>query len=308
MPLTSLTRFVLGAMAMLYTTIATAASEYGADYAFLSLTSLSPDFSAANYTIRNNDGSDVKLSILRLPYRMDLQSSPTRKLQLEFTLAYQQDSQWVLTFPGPDEGIDATWTTLGGGLGLLFEQQLAEHLRFTPSLRSGVTKMENHATYYGVQTNLIKDTLDGTLLNWTTNASVTSLGLGLSYDWSLRDRVSSLKADVYHVRVKSFNESTSAVKFDEAANMVTLKADLIFPTRVTLADERLDLVLLFGSNIYFGENRDTLGYTTSYQAGLGSELPLRWRGTPRGHVRLSGQVLWADNLRGWLLTLGYNPN
>jgi len=65
-------------------------------------------------------------------------------------------------------------------------------------------------------------------------------------------------------------------------------------------------VLLLGTNTFFGENRNTLGYTTSYQAGIGSEIPFSWDGKRRGYIRLSGQALWGENMRGWVLTLGYN--
>jgi hypothetical protein len=73
-------------------------------------------------------------------------------------------------------------------------------------------------------------------------------------------------------------------------------------------DKRLDLLLLLGTNTFFGENRITLGYTTSYQLGIGCELPFRWENKPRRHIRLSGQVLWAENMQGWLITTGYNAD
>jgi len=286
---------------------ADSAANLGTDYAFLFLMTLSPDFAAANYSIRNDDGSDVDTSIARLPLHFDLYTARSRKLQLEVALAYQQTRESLATFPAPGEGIDSKWTTYGGGLGLLYEQEWMDHLRFTPSVRLGVAKMVNDATYHGDLTNMVKDAFEGTLLNWNTYATVVNLGLGLSYDWSLRDRTSTLKADVYHVVVDSFGESNAAVKFNEGANMLALKADLIFPTNLSVAETRLDLVLLLGTNTFFGENRNTLGYTTSYQTGVGSEIPISWDGKRRGFVRLSGQALWAENMRGWLLTLGYNP-
>ena len=284
------------------------AANLGTDYAFLFLMTLSPDFAAANYTISNEGGSDVDITIARLPFHFDLMATKTRKLQLEVALAYQQTREVIATFPAPGENIDSKWTTYGGGLGLIYEQELTEHLRFRPSLRAGVARMDNRATYNGVLTNSIKDQLEGTLLNWETNASVINLGLGLGYDWSLRDRTSSIKADAYHVYVDSFGESNAAVKFTERANMLALKADIIFPTNFAVAEKRLDLVLLLGTNSFFGENRRTLGYTTSYQLGVGSELPLSWEDRQHGHIRLSGQVLWADIMRGWLITVGYNPD
>jgi len=283
------------------------ATDLGVDYAFMFLMTLSPDFAAANYTIQNKGGPDVDIAIGRLPYHIDLVQKADYRMQLEVAAAYQRTEEIIPTFPDPGENIDARWNTYGAGVGLLYEYNVSNHLRFTPSMRAGIAKMENRASYNGAQTNLIKDLYEGTLFNWKTNASVYNLGLGLSYDWTLLDRASSVKADVYHVIVDSFNESDSAVTFIEHANMLALKADMIFPTNLVINEQRLDFVLLLGANNFFGENRRTLGYTSSYQAGMGGELPLKWRQTMFGYIRLSCQVLWADNMKGWMFTIGYNP-
>jgi hypothetical protein len=282
------------------------ARELGPDYAFLVLMTLSPDFAAANYTVTNEDGTSVDISIARLPYNFDLIQNKVSRLQLEIAAAYQRTREVIPTFTAPEENIEAEWNTYGGSLGLLYEYNFTEQLRFTPSVRIGLAKLENHANYNGVLTNLIKDQLDGIALNWNTNASILNLGLGLSYNWKLLDRTSSIKADVYHAIVDTFDESSDAVKFTEAGNMLAVKADMIFPTGLNVHGERLDLVLLLGAHEIFGENRDTLGYTTSYQTGIGTEFPLRWKQTRYGHLRLSGQVIWANNMKGWLLSLGYN--
>lgn len=148
--------------------------------------------------------------------------------------------------------------------------------------------MDNHATYHGTAAEAIRELYDGTLFNWDTNAAVINLGLGLDYHWTLLGRPSSVKADVYHTIVDSFAESDAAVKFTERANMLAVKADMIFPTEFKVDERRLDLVLLLGVNDFFGENRRTLGYTTSYQAGMGGEFPLRWNAADYGFLRLSG--------------------
>lgn len=283
------------------------ATDLGVDYAFMFLMTLSPDFAAANYTIQNKDGPDVDIAIGRLPYHIELVQKADYRLQLEIAGAYQRTEEIIPTFSGPGENIDARWNTYGAGVGLLYEYNVSNHVQFTPSLRAGIAKMENRATYNGEQTILIKDLSDGTLFNWTTNAGVYNLGLGLSYDWTLLDRASSVKADVYHVIVDSFNESDPAVTFTEHANMLALKADMVFPTNLVINEQRLDFVVLLGVNNFFGENRRTLGYTSSYQAGIGGELPLKWRQTMYGYIRLSGQVLWADNMKGWMFTIGFNP-
>ena len=287
---------------------ADAANAYGADYAFLFMMTLSPDFAAANYTIHNPDGTDVDTSILRLPYAIDLVQMPGSRLKLEVVPAFQRTTQVVPTFPSPGEYIDSEWDTYGAGLGILYEYDITERFSFTPGVHVGLARMENHASYNGVLTNQIKDQFEGTLFNWTTNAFVTDLGLGLSYHWKLMDRASSVKAEIYRVMVDTFDESNAAVGFTEGANMVAVKADMIFPTNQSWNGRRVDLVTLLGANNYFGENRDTLGYTTSYQAGLGVEIPLKSESEEKNHLRLSGQVLRANNMTGWMLSIGYNTD
>jgi|GEM_PF-2237722 len=285
-----------------------AANDYGADYAFLFLMTLTPDFAAANYTIHNADSADVDTSILRLPFKIDMMKKPGSRLRMEVVPAYQRTSQVIQTFPSPGENIDSEWDTYGAGLGFLYEYDITERLSFTPGVHVGLAMMENHAKYNGALTNLFKDQFEGTLVNWTTNASVLDLGLGLSYHWKLMDRASSVKAEVYRVMVDTFDESNAAVSFTEVANMATIKADMIFPTGYDMHGRRMDMVALLGANNFFGENSDTLGYTTSYQAGIGVEFPINSGHENVDHFRLSGQVIRASNMKGWLLSLGYNTD
>lgn len=285
--------------------MAEAVENRGADYAFLYLMTLSPDIAAANYVVGSDTSEDVDISILRVPFHVDLMQNNDSRLQLEISLAVQQTELVISTFQPADEFIDARWQTYGGGLGLLYEHNINQQLKFTPSVRLGLARMENKADYHGVLTNTFKDFFDDEL-NWKTNASVLMLGLGLSYNWKLLDRASSVKADVYHAVVDTFDKTDSAIDFTEHANMLAVKADMVFPTDIIMHDERLDLVLLLGVNNFFGENRNTLGYTTSYQAGVGAEIPLKWGGEKKGYLRLSGQLIRATNMKGWMFGLGYS--
>ncbi len=281
--------------------------NYGIDYAFLLFMAMSPDFSAANYTFHNDDGTNVDTSIARMPYTVDIMRNTASRVQIQVALAYLRTNEFIQTFPSPGERIDSLWESYGSSLGFLYEYNISERFKFTPSAHFGLARLQNQASYSGVLTNLIKDQYEGTLFNWSTNASVSNIGLGFSYNWKWLDRTSSIKADAYHVLVDSFDESNSAVEFKEHANMMTVRADMIFPTRTYLYGERLDIVTLLGANNFFGENRRTLGYTSSYQAGVGAEIPLKLEQSIKGHLRFSGQVLWAENMRGWLVSIGYNP-
>jgi len=280
----------------------------GAFYTYLFLITLSPDFAAANYTLTDDLGEELNVTSARLPYHVDLMRNSESNLQLEIVAAYQQTEEVFQIIGLPGETIDAKWDSYGLGLGLLYEHNISKQFLFTPSVRVGVATMKNNAIYNGENVSEQKDDLDGVFFNVDTNASILTLGLGLSYNWILLDRASSIKANIYHSIVDSFNEEHNAIKFTDEAGMMALKADMIFPTKINMHNERLDFVLLLGSNHFFGENRQTLGYTTSYQAGIGAELPIQWEQKKYGHLRLSGQVLWAENMDGWMLSLGYNSN
>ena len=98
------------------------------------------------------------------------------------------------------------------------------------------------------------------------------------------------------------------MSFNANANLLTLKSDLILPTGMNVMERRMDLVVLFAANHFFGENNRTLGYSTSYQGGIGAEFSVKSRGRQLGYVRFSGQLLRAENMEGWMLTLGFSPN
>ena len=284
------------------------ASDLGVDYAFLTLMTLSPDFAAAFYTITNEGGLDVDINIYRLPYHIDLTADARSSLKLELAAAYQTTQEVIPIFPTvPGEYVDSTWETYGFGIGLLYDRRLSRQWHFLPSVRLGVAHMENKADYSGLLTNAVSDEFEGTLFNWNSTNAILNLGLGLKYNWTFLDRSSSITATAYHVIVDSFNESNEAIKFTEKANLLSVKADLIQPTEVYIAEHRMDMVLTFGVNHFFGDNRRTLDYTTSYEAGIGTEFPLKYVNTTYGHIRIIGNVLWSENMKGWMISLGYNP-
>jgi hypothetical protein len=280
----------------------------GSDLAFVSMLVLSPDFAAANYTIESNetvDAVDVDIAVTRFPFLIDLKKTAKTQLQLEVALAYLRTKE---TFPFglPGETITTRLVTYGAGLGLLYKYALTDRLQFAPSLRLGISNLTTSASFSDGLTpadqNVIKEAFEQ-----TSNASVLNLGLGLIYNWELGGRPSSIQADVFHTIVDSFDEADNAPKFTESANMLALRADMIFPTDVAINGGHLDYVLLVGSNHFFGDNRDTLGYTTSYQAGIGAEVPLRWHQEQYGYLRFSGEVIFGDGVDGWLLSASYTP-
>lgn len=281
----------------------------GSDLAFTSMLVLSPDFAAANYTIESGEivgPVDVDIAVTRLPFLIDLKKTEKTQLQLEVALAYLRTKQ-VFPIPQlPGEQLTTRFITYGAGLGLLYKYALTDRLQFSPSLRLGITNITNSVTFSdGVPPGEANEARAEFEL--TSKASVLNLGLGLIYNWELGGRPSSIQADVFHTVVDSFGESGNAPKFTESANMLAIRADMIFPTEFAMNGGHLDYVLLVGSNHFFGDNRETLGYTTSYQAGIGAEIPLRWHQEQYGYLRFSGEVIFGDGVDGWLLSASYTP-
>lgn len=281
----------------------------GSDLAFTSMLVLSPDFAAANYTIENEEivgDVDVDIAVTRLPFLVDLKKTAKTQLQLEIALAYLRTKEVIPIPVLPGETVTSRFVTYGAGLGLLYKHALTDRLQFAPSLRLGITNITNSASFSSgappEEANEAKAELE-----LTSKASVLNLGLGLVYNWELGGRPSSIQADVFHTVVDSFGETGNAPKFTESANMLAVRADMVFPTEWAINGGYLDYVLLAGSNHFFGDNRDALGYTTSYQAGIGAEIPLKWHQEQHGYLRFSGEVIFGDGIDGWLLSASYTP-
>lgn len=279
------------------------------DYAFLSLLTLTPDFSAANYKIEQDSVPPVTVSIARLPFVWDVvEVNDKTSMGFELSLGYQKTKETVPVLDDSSEYVDSKWRGYGVSLGLLFDHKLNKNVTIEPKIRAGIVRLNNSASYYGEFTNsVVKPVYDGSLFNWNTKASVVSVGLGLIYDWQLGGRDSTVSTYVYHLNMDSFDESNEAVKFNAKANLASLKADVIVPTFATIYGKRLDAVLLGGSSLFFGENRDTLGFTSIYEAGLGIEYPIKGDKFSFGYVRLSGLVSRGENVRGWSVSLDYHP-
>jgi len=66
-------------------------------------------------------------------------------------------------------------------------------------------------------------------------------------------------------------------------------------------------VLLGGLSRFFGENSHTLEFAALYEVGTGVEYSIKGDKFNFGHVRLSALVLRGENVRGWMVSLDYNP-
>jgi hypothetical protein len=134
------------------------------------------------------------------------------------------------------------------------------------------------------------------------------MGLGWTYFYEIFELTSNLRLDVNHVFVNSFDEDSRDVSFSERANMTALRTDLVIPTGLAVWGEDLNLILLLGTNHFFGENRNTLGYTTSYEAGLVFPVPVKWNKKRLFDLKVGYKWLWAEKMNGvcWIFGIGLN--
>jgi len=166
------------------------AEELATDYAFLSMLTLTPDFSAANYKIENDTAPPVKISILRMPFilgAMDLNDKTAVKFEL--ALGYQESKETVPVDDWLSDYADSKWQGYGASLGMLLDYQMSEHVTMEPKIRVGTERLVNTASHHGEAAEFYGALLDGTYLNWNTKSTVVSLGLGMIYDgrsWAAR--------------------------------------------------------------------------------------------------------------------------
>lgn len=277
-------------------------AELSADYAFLNIITLSSDFSAARYEIDGGaeNVSNIDILIHRLPYSTDLNNNPNGRWILETAVALQR-AQQSGTFEDASLTVNSEWDIQGAELGLKYAATLAPGWQYVPGARLGVLRMTNSADYSNPNNPLIAE-LEGKYFNWKSHAALLDLSLGLHHHWRVLNRESLLDLTIHRMQVDSFNEQSKEVAFSEAANLASVQSEMIFPSGLRLSQRGVDGVLFLGSNVFFGENRKTLGYTASYRAGLAADIPIPHL---KAYIRLSGQLLRASNMRGWLLSIGY---
>ena len=288
-----------------------AENKLGRDYAFLFLMTTSPYFTSADYTIENDDGVDIDFSISRFPFTINLFRTDNSFLELELEYA-SQTTRAIYPNPlvsDPVEYIDSKWHTYGFVVGLIYNYQIAKSMLLRPNIRYALGIMQNDAIYHGSQTIQIADQLDEAhLFNWETKAGILNIGLGWTYFYEMLERTSNVRLDVNHIYVDSYDEDSKDIKISERANMAALRSDLVFPAGMKLWGEDLNLVLLLGTNYFFGENRKTLGYTTSYEAGFIVPIPIKWNQKKLFDLNLGYQWLWAEKMNGSSFLYGFSLN
>ena len=280
-------------------------NRHGSDYAFLFLMTMSPYFTSANYTIEDDEGIDIDLSIGRFPFSLILFENKHSFLELEAEYAYQTTKASYPTFPDPTEYVNSEWVTHGFGLGLLYNFKISTDMLLRSNIRYALGNLQNDTRYHGSLTKQIADQLqESHLFNWKSNATILNIGLGWTYFFEMLEYTSNLRVDVNRAYIDSFNEDNEGVKFNEQANMAALRTDLLFPTGIKFWEENLNLVALLGMNYFFGENRKTLGYTASYQAAIVIPFPIKWGQEILFDLKLGYQLLWAERMNGTCLIFG----
>ena len=278
----------------------------GAGYAQMINVTLSDDLTTAGYRLDASEGySPPELRVTRVPWRFASTEAGTGTIDWELLTGYlDMSTAFTVAVPGLGDGrIDMDWVGYGLTLGARYRWPISDTLSVEPLLRFGIEHLENDATYSG-SAELLAPYVDGSLLNWQTEAWILTPGLALTSQHHWGKTYTHLSAHVVHSLVGSFNESDDAVSFREGVNNFSLKGELERASPWTIEGQRIFWLGLGGYTRFFGENSDALGFNDVFEVGAGLSIPLSTSADTGRRLRFSASVLRGEGVRGWTIGLG----
>lgn len=281
-----------------------ASARFGSGYAQMLNLAATPDIGAAHYEIHEGE-PEVSADIVRVPYQARwLALTPDADLHWKVAGGYLQlKSDFPLSSmpPNIDGSISSKWSAYSLSGGLLAKVRLGNGFTLEPALDIGVARLTNRAEYAGTAT-ILQPLLDGLLLNWQTNAWLTTPSIGLEWRTAeLAPRI-SVRGRFARAWISSFSESHPSLKFDETSNVYSIRAERGAPTAVHVLGHPVDWVLYGGYSGFVGANRRALDFTSVAEVGIGAEL-LASSGSERSNrVRLGASYLFGS-IRGWTISM-----
>lgn len=264
-----------------------------------------PDISAAKYNVTDNS-SQLSINVLRIPYESRwLALSSDSDLYWRVAGGYlTTKSDFVANDPAVGYGsISSKWSAYSFTGGLLAKIRFGEGFTFVPALDVGAARLDNQADYAGAATAL-QPALDGLLFNWRSSAWLVTPNVGLEWSHSNANRTYSVRGHAAWSWISSFAEADPVLKFNETAGVYSIRAERVAPTGKRVYDRSLSWVLYGGYAGFFGPNRNSLGFTSVAETGLGLEAPLSTSPDKPEHIRLGASYLFGPNVTGWTVSAG----
>lgn len=276
-----------------------AGARLGAGYAQMINLSATPDLSAASYRVDAIDPA-ANLDVLHLPYESKwLALSPAADLYWKLSAGWLQLKQdFAVSLSPAGGGVDSKWTAYSGSAGLLVKYRLGNGFTVEPAIEAGIASLANDASYGG-DAKPLQPLLDGVLFNWSTNAWLVTPSAALGWTAPLDDGKISLRGHVARSWIGSFDETDPVQRFDEAANIYSIRADYAHATGWTALGRPIDWVGSAGYVGFFCANRDAFGLDAVADVGAGLEAPIVAGRPGAQRARLTAACLFGRGVRGW---------
>ena len=279
--------------------------KIAAGYGTLISFAVNPHISAARFYPDEGEGIyDVELKASRIPYRYVFDSDgdgPTPFVQ--GVLAYQTlDAGFTVT---PDDVIEGRWRTVGGALTGGMIVPVGEHLDLLAGVNVGVGRIDNEAVYRGpIATQILEPALRELVFDWSTDAMVYGLVVGADYRGNIGGRRFQLDGSITHHWLESFNESNEFVAFNSTATAADLKYTMTLMPDFSIGQYPVTTVGLLGATTFIGPQRDALGFTEFFEAGLALEADISKHGWGIRSLRFGLKAIVGPDVTGWSLIVG----
>lgn len=260
-----------------------------AGYAGLLMLASSPELSAGQYRV--HDGEDrLRIRLVHVPVSMPLRDGDSR-LELEPALGYVRAVQPLSLAPG--EQIESTWSILGLGVGLRASHAISERWSLIGTIRPGIAWLRNDAEAAGSIARFVRDTLRGTVFDWSTWAVTAVATGGVEYRFAAGAWDASARGRIMHGWIKSMTDRP-LLAFEETASIAAADIAASRPSTAPIFGRQFEWLARAGYFRNFGANRRALGYDAIAEIGGGVAWPIAGL---RRRIALSMTVGVGDNVR-----------
>lgn len=255
--------------------------------------SVVPDLTSSFLSISDARAANPSLSMSQLAGGFTL--GKDLPLYLEGGIAVSRyDPKFVVTGGGEARELPMKWTNVVGTLGVGWDFPLADKLTLRPIGNFSLGHMSSDASLLGL---LLEYRTDATL-EFLERGRLNAVGLGASLMLDYEDYTPRREIDVElrysMMRLQSFGSTSSVVTGRSNVDTLSAYARWRAPTGIQLLDRPLRYVLESALSVFYGDQRDVLGFTRLGSVGAGIELDTSAKTGLFSRVRLVGRYAVGD--------------
>jgi hypothetical protein len=280
------------------------ASALSTAYAAVINFAVSPEISTATFYPETDETVvDPRLKATRFPYRkvFGTDRDSWRPL-LQAVAAYQEmDAGFQVT---ADDFIDTRWRTYGLSFAAGVQRALGDGFDLLATANAGYGRLENVVAYEGPLQPELKQALDGAVFGWQLDALIYGAGIGASYSRNVGASNIELRTGLNHHRIESREASSSQVEFSSHVSTLDLDLKTVTPTAAKIGRYPVAAVGILGYTAFLGQERDSLGFSTFFEAGMAADIDLSSRNWRLKKLRVGVTAIFGADVSGWGLIIG----